>query len=96
MTDAYEYSSTLKASLDNPEAKTRMSVFSRARWEDPVYRAKMAEIVRMMNAARLPQVVCKRGHSMDDACLKPDGRRRCRTCTKLRKAKYRMANNASV
>ena len=24
--------------------------------------------------------VCKRGHSMDDAIIKPNGRRRCRTC----------------
>jgi len=82
-------SASLKATLDDPERKARLSEISRSRWEDPAYRARMTEVLSAANAARPVQTRCKRGHSMEDARVRRDGRRLCRICSRLRKASYR-------
>ncbi len=95
-----EVRTKLSATLNTPESVIKRSIISKAVRARPEVIAKMSAALRnrvfstatkaKLRAIRLARTHCKNGHSFDDAYISGiDGRRICRTCSKLRGIKYR-------
>lgn len=73
----------IREGMASPEVREKISKSSRDRERippSPETRDKISESLKR----RPKRTHCQRGHSMDDAIIESDGRRRCRQCKRLR------------